>query len=59
MKIMKNVFGLKLNVRKELVNSSFQKRNVINNLDVLGTNLNVQILQNVQIIMLMILMIVT
>jgi hypothetical protein len=56
---MKNVFGLKLNVRKELVNSSFQKRNVINNLDVLGTNLNVQILQNVQIIMLMILMIVT
>lgn len=56
---MKSVFGLKLNVKKELVNNSLQRRNVINNLDVLGTNLNVQILQNVQIIMLMILIIVT
>ena len=56
---MKNVFGLKLNVKKELVNNSLQRRSVINNLDVLGTILNVQNLQNVLIIMLMIHIIVT
>lgn len=56
---MKNVFGHKLNVKKELVNNSLQRRSVINNQSVLGIYLNVQILQNVQIIMLMILIIVT